>query len=147
MIILVLYIVFPSPCTSRLYHLYGSRLGNKRNKRKKEFEYNDETGNVEPRTSSEFLKRIEDDCSNNPDSAAKLGEIRNKVLEKMKRTLRRERSPSLSGSVCSRSSSRTRLRSESEELETQAAAKSLKSSSIKPVQKPQSRLPGPAPKV
>ena len=107
-----------------------------------DFEYDDETDKVEPRTTSEFLKRIEDDISDNPDNAAKMGLIRNKVLEKMKRTLRRERSPSISGSVCSRTSSKTRPRSEGEDADSQAAPKSKKCSTSKPSQL-QSRLPAP----
>ena len=64
---------------------------------------------MEPRTDRDFLKRIEENCADVPDNAVKLGVIRNKVLDKM-------RSPSISGSMCSRSSSKTRPRSKGEEL-------------------------------
>ena len=112
-----------------------------------DFEYNAETDKVEPRADTDFLKRIEENCADVPDNAAKLGVIRNKVLDKMRRTLRRERSPSISGSTCSRSSSKTRPRSEGEELSSDVGAKVLKSSNIKPPSSQQSRLPAPAPKT
>ena len=109
------------------------------------FEYNEETGSVEPRAASEFLKRMEDDCADVPENAEKLGVIRHKVLEKMRRTLRRERSPSTSGSICSISSSKTRPRSEGEA--TESGAKAPKCSMLKPPASIQSRLPAPTPKV
>ena len=83
-----------------------------------DFEYNSANDSVEPKSASDFLKRIEEYSSDVPDKEAKLTLVRNKVLDKMKRTLRRERSFSNGGSVCSmssRSSSRTRQRSETEE--------------------------------
>ena len=111
---------------------------------KDDFEYDAETDKVEPKSASDFLKRIEENCSGVPDNAVKLGIIRNKVLEKMKRTLRRERRLSATGSSSSISSSRTRPRSENEELETETAAKIIKVSSLKPPsQSQQSRLPAP----
>ena len=58
---------------------------------------------------------------------AKLTTVRNKVLEKMKRTVRRERRLSTSGSVSSvgsmRSASRTRRRSVGEEPQGENAPK------------------------
>ena len=91
------------------------------------------------------LKRIEDNCGNIPDKDDKLATIRNKVLEKMKRTLKREKRLSTSGSMCSissMSSSKTRRRSESEEAENQTAAKQSKISSLKTNP---SKLPAPTP--
>ena len=91
-----------------------------------DFEYNSATDKVEPKSASDFLKRVEEYSSDVPDKEAKLTLVRNKVLDKMKRTLRRERTFSSSGSVCSlnsRSSSRTRRRSETEEPENVKAPK------------------------
>ena len=109
---------------------------------KDDFEYNDETDEVEPKSASDFLKRIKENCSEVPDNAVKLTVIQNKVLEKMRRTLRRERRLSTSGSVSSKSSSRTRPRSEGEEVENEVASKVSKTSNIKPPGQ-QSRLPAP----
>ena len=70
------------------------------------------------------------------DSDVKLASIQNKVLEKMKRTLKRDRRLSLSGSVCSvdsvqsRSSSKTRRRSDGEESEGQQMSKQSRLSRI-----------------
>ena len=108
---------------------------------KEDFEYDIATDKVEPRSASEFLKRIEENCGDIPDKSEKLDVIRNKVLEKMKRTLRRERSFSTSGSVCSissRSSSKTRLRSEGDEAENETAPKVSKK-----LAQQQSQLPAP----
>ena len=102
-----------------------------------DFEYNEETDKVDPRPSSDFLKRIEDHCNDIPDMEAKLTTVRNKVLEKLKRTVRRERRLSTSvGSM--RSASRTRQRSEEAESESEHVPK-LSRSSL-----PKSMLPGPA---
>ena len=101
-----------------------------------DFEYDTDTDKVEPRSASDFLKKIEDNCGDIPDKDAKLASIRNKVLDKMKRTLKRERRLSTSGSVCSNmsfSSSRTRPRSESENNDDQISAKHSKMSSLKTV--------------
>ena len=111
-----------------------------------DFEYDSLNDQVEPKTSSDFLKRIEEHCGDIPDKEAKLTIVRNKVLEKMKRTVRRERRLSGSGSICSGSSlfgsragSRTRQRSEGDELDGELAAKQSKASEFR-----KSRLPGPA---
>ena len=92
-----------------------------------DFEYNEETDKVEPKPSADFLKRIEEQCNDKPDMEAKLTTVRNKVLEKMKRTVRRERRLSTSGSVSSvgsmRSASRTRRRSVGEEPQGENAPK------------------------
>ena len=104
-----------------------------------DFEYDTDTDKVEPRSASDFLKKIEDNCGDIPDKDAKLASIRNKVLDKMKRTLKRERRLSTSGSVCSNmsfSSSRTRPRSESENNDDQISAKHSKMSSLKTVPPP-----------
>ena len=53
-----------------------------------DFEYDVDTDKVEPKSSS-FLKKIEEECADFPDKDAKLSLVRNKVLEKMKRTVRR----------------------------------------------------------
>ena len=66
---------------------------------KDDFEYDVDTDKVEPRKSTEFRKRIKDNCGDFPDKDVKLEVIRNKVLEKMKRTLRRERKLNVSGSI------------------------------------------------
>ena len=112
-----------------------------------DFDYDVDTDKVEPRSSTEFLKRIEDNCGDFPDKDMKLEVIWNKVLEKMKRTLRRERKLSVSGSDCSvtsRSSSKTRPRSESEEVESELAAKISRHSNLKPVNQ-LSKLRAPSP--
>ena len=110
-----------------------------------DFEYNIESDKVEPKSSSDFLKRIEDNLGDVPDKESKMTFVRNKVLDKMKRTLRRERHLSTSGSVCSlssRSSSKTRQRSEGDELEEENAAKVSRPSSLKSAGH-HSKLPGP----
>ena len=82
-----------------------------------------------------------------PDKDAKLAVIQNKVLDKMKRTLKRESRLSTSGSVCSyssKSSSRTRRRSECEEVESELASKISRPSSIKAAG---SKLPAPTSQI
>ena len=104
-----------------------------------DFEYDENSDKVEPK-SSEFLRGIEENCQNIPDKEAKLSAVRNKVLEKMKRTVRRERRLS-TGSVSSlgttKSESKIRQRSE-DESEYDGAQKFSK---LCPP--PKSRLPGP----
>ena len=105
------------------------------------FEYDEDSDQVEPKSSSEFLKRIDDNCADIPDKEENLSLMKNKVLEKMKRTVRRERRLSVGGSVCSgsiRSGSGTRQRSESEEFVGELAPKVSRSSDRR------SRLPAPA---
>jgi hypothetical protein len=110
-----------------------------------DFEYDEDEDKVEPKVEEEFLKRIEENCRDLTDNEQKLTMVRNKVLDKMKRTLRRERLSS-SGSVSSlgsRTSSRTRLRSKDEDPEIEPAPKHSKP---QPDSKPSgqlSRLPGP----
>ena len=111
-----------------------------------DFDYDLNKDQVEPKSSTEFLKNIEEHCGDIPDKEAKLTLVKNKILEKMKRTVRRERRLSTSGSNCSelslgvsRSGSRTRQRSEDDELEGELASKISK-----PSQERKSRLPGPA---
>ena len=72
-----------------------------------DFEYNEETNKVEPKPYFDFLKRIEEHCNDKPDMEAKLITVRNKSLEKMERTVRRERRLSTSGSVSSVGSMRS----------------------------------------
>ena len=119
-----------------------------------DFDYDLENDQVEPKSASEFLRSIEEHCGDIPDKEAKLIVVKNKVLEKMKRTVRRERRLSTSGSICSQSSlgsragslagsragSRTRQRSEGDEHEGEMSAKFSKPSIER-----KSRLPGPAP--
>ena len=100
-----------------------------------DFEYDVNKDEVEPKHSSEFLKNIKDGCADIPDKEAKLTLVENKVLEKMKRTVRRERRLSIGGSLCSdnsqvgsRSGSKTRQRSEGEELDGESASKMIKPS-------------------
>ena len=110
---------------------------------KDDFQYDLVSDKVEPKAATEFLQRITDHCANVPDKEAKLNLVKNKVLEKMKRTLRRERKLSVSESVCSISSissSRTRQRSEGDEAEREHAAKLGRH--LKPPAN-QSRLPAP----
>ena len=106
-----------------------------------DFEYNTESDKVEPKSNSDFLKQIEENSGDLPDKEDKMTLVCNKVLDKMKRTLQRERSFT-SGSVSSvysRSSSKTRQRSENEEDEVSenAAKADHKTTSI------QSKLPAP----
>jgi uncharacterized protein (DUF2267 family) len=110
-----------------------------------DFEYDVENDKVEPKSSTEFLKRIEEHCGDIPDKEAKLTLVKNKVLEKMKRTVRRERKLSVGGSICSGSSmfgsragSRTRQRSEGDDQVGELAAKQSRGS--QPDRR--SRLPG-----
>ena len=98
---------------------------------------------IEPKSDSEFLKRIAVHCTDTPDNAAKLTSVRNKVLEKMKRTVRRERKLSTSGStfsVSSRSSSITRQRSEEDENDGEQASKHSRQGHDR-----RSKLPAPNP--
>ena len=80
----------------------------------------------------EFLRKIEENCRDLPDNEQKLTMVRNKVLDKMKRTHRRERLSSR-GSVCSidsRTSSRTRLRSKEDDSDNDRATKQIKQQTI-----------------
>ena len=100
-----------------------------------------DTDKVEPKAASDFLKRIEENCKNMPDKEAKLIMVRSKVLEKMKRTVRRERRWSECGSVdsfSSRSSGRTRQRSEGDDNVGEQDAKQSRPAQVK------SRLPAPS---
>ena len=115
---------------------------------KDDFDYNPETDRVEPKNAPEFLKRIEKTCGDCPDKSEKLDVIRNKVLEKMKRTLKREkgRRLSTSGSVCSYSSissSRTRQRSENDDLENEIAPKVSKIATLVTGKAAETSLPVP----
>ena len=112
-----------------------------------DFEYDIEADTVEPK-SSNFLKKIEDQCADIPDKEAKLSLVRNKVLDKMKRSVIRERRLSVGGSVTSgttlggsRAGSRTRQRSEEEEF-TEELAPKLRRASLSGKDR-LSRLPGP----
>ena len=109
-----------------------------------DFDYDKDTGIVLPKQ-ADFLKNIEEQCAGSeiPDKEAKLSIVRNKVLEKMKRTVRRQ-SLGGGGSLCSgtslagsRAGSRTRQRSD--DLEKEPASKVCK-----PSQDRKSRLPAPA---
>ena len=103
---------------------------------KDDFSYNKETDKVEPKESVDFLKIIKDNCGDIKNSKEKLEVIENKVLEKLKRTLNRERSFSSAGSVCSRSSSRTRQRSDGDDAgASQQVAKQSKTMSRLPALK------------
>ena len=85
---------------------------------------------------------IEEQCVDIPDKDAKISFVKNKVLEKMKRTVRRQ---SMSGSVCSgitsRASSRTRQRSEDGLVDKEPAPKLIKATHVLDRK---SRLPAPA---
>ena len=108
-----------------------------------DFEYDMQLDKIEPKSDSEFLKRIAVHCTDTPDNAAKLTSVRNKVLEKMKRTVRRERKLSTSGStfsVSSRSSSITRQRSEEDENDGEQASKHSRQGHDR-----RSKLPAPNP--
>jgi hypothetical protein len=112
---------------------------------KDDFEYDKDSDKVEPKAENEFLKRIEENCANLSDKDEKLTMVRNKVLDKMKRTHRRERLSSR-GSVCSidsRTSSRTRLRSKEDDSENDRATKQIKQQSLSKPVRQQSRLPAP----
>ena len=111
-----------------------------------DFDYDKDTDNVQSKQTN-FLKNIEEQCAGSeiPDKEAKLSIVRNKVLEKMKRTVRRQ-SLGGGGSLCSgtslagsRAGSRTRQRSENDDMEKEPASKVSKSS-----QERKSRLPAPA---
>ena len=109
-----------------------------------DFDYDEDNDEVETKSDNDFLRRIEEDCGDVPDKDKKLNMVRNKVLDKMKKTLRRERlsSRGSASSICSRTSSRTRRRSKDEEFENEKAPKLTKQQSL--VKPPvQSRLPAP----
>ena len=113
---------------------------------KDDFNYDIENDKVEPKSDSDFLKRIKGNCADLPDKDAKLDLVRNKVLEKMKRTLRRERRQSTGGSVSSvdsRSSSRTRQRSDEEESDSEHNPKHSRPIQDSKHLAHQSKLPGP----
>ena len=114
---------------------------------KDDFQYDLDSDNVEPRAEIEFLKRIEDNCEDVPDKEEKISMVRNKVLDKMKRTLKRDRKLSVGsvGSIDSRTSSKTRYRSNEEDSVTEQIAKHSKLHTALPSNPPalQSRLPGP----
>ena len=115
-----------------------------------DFDYDIKADTVEPK-SSNFLKKIEDQCADIPDKEAKLSLVRNKVLDKMKRSVIRERRLSVGGSVTSgttlggsRAGSRTRQRSEGEESIGEVAPKQRRPSLSG--KERLSRLPGPVQK-
>ena len=114
---------------------------------KDDFQYDLESDTVELKAANEFLKEIEDNCGDVPDKEEKISLVRNKVLDKMKRTLRRERRLSYGsvGSVESRTSSKTRYRSNEEDSVAEQIAKHSKLHTALPPNPPalQSRLPGP----
>ena len=87
-----------------------------------DFDYNIDTDKVLPKSDSDFLKKIEESCADLPDKEQKLTIVKNKVLDKMKRTLRRERlsSKGSMSSLCSLTSSKTRLRSNDSDNENSA---------------------------
>ena len=108
-----------------------------------DFDYDEDNDLVEPKPENELLKRIEESSGDLPDKEKKLTMVRNKVLDKLKRTLRRERLSSRGSvsSLDSRTSSRTRLRSKDDETESERVAKQSKhQASLKPA-KSQSSLP------
>ena len=110
---------------------------------KDDFQYDLESDKVEPKAETEFLKRIEDNCVNVPDREEKISMVKDKVLEKMKRTLRRERRLSCGsvGSIDSRTSSKTRNRSYEEDDLAEQVAKHIKQHPGPKPPVPQSRLP------
>ena len=112
---------------------------------KEDFQYDLDSDTVELKAENEFLKRIEDNCGEFPDKEEKISMVRNKVLEKMKKTLRRERrlSGGSVGSVDSRSSSKTRCRSNEEDSIVEHVAKHSKPNAGLHPQGLQSKLPGP----
>ena len=107
-----------------------------------DFDYDLNSDRVEPRDSTDFLKNLEEQCVDIPDKDAKISFVKNKVLEKMKRTVRRQ---SMSGSVCSgitsRASSKTRQRSEDGLVDKEPAPKLIKATHVLDRK---SRLPAPA---
>ena len=114
---------------------------------KDDFQYDLDNDKVEPKVEIEFLKRIEDNCEDVPDKDEKISMVRNKVLDKMKRTLKRDRKLSVGsvGSIDSRTSSKTRYRSYEEDSMAEQVAKQSKLHTALPPNPPalQSRLPGP----
>ena len=95
-----------------------------------DFDYDEDKDLVKPKVIDDFLKRIEESCEEVPDKEQKLTVVRNKVLEKMKKTLRRARRKSIGSggisSVCSITSSKTRPRSKDGEAESEKAPKWFK---------------------
>ena len=112
---------------------------------KDDFQYDMESDTVELKAANEFLKEIEDNCGDVPDKEEKISLVRNKVLDKMKRTLRRERRLSYGsvGSVDSRSSSKTIYRYNEEDSTVEHAAKHTKHNEGPNPPGIQSKLPGP----
>ena len=112
---------------------------------KEDFQYDLDSDTVELKAENEFLKRIEDNCGEFPDKEEKISMVRNKVLDKMKKTLRRERrlSGGSVGSVDSRSSSKTRCRSDEEDSKVEHTAKHIKHHAGPNPPGLQSKLPGP----
>ena len=114
---------------------------------KDDFQYDLDNDKVEPKVEIEFLKRIEDNCEDVPDKDEKISMVRNKVLDKMKRTLKRDRKLSVGsvGSIDSRTSSKTRYRSYEEDSMAEQVAKQSKLHKALPPNPLalQSRLPGP----
>ena len=93
-----------------------------------DFDYNSDTDKVQPKCDSDFLKKIEESCADLPDKEQKLSIVKNKVLDKMKRTLRRERlsSKGSMSSLCSLTSSKTRLRSNDSDSDNESSSKVVK---------------------
>ena len=95
-----------------------------------DFDYDEDKDLVKPKVSDDFLKIIEKSCDEVPDKEQKLKVVRNKVLEKMKKTLRRERGKSIGScsisSVGSITSSKTRPRSKDGETESEKDPKWFK---------------------
>ena len=56
-----------------------------------DFDYDEDNDEVETKSDNDFLRRIEEDCGDVPDKDKKLNMVRNKVLDKMKRTMGREK--------------------------------------------------------
>ena len=104
-----------------------------------DFDYNSDTDKVQPKSDSDFLKKIQESCADLPDKEQKLTIVKNKVLDKMKRTLRRERlsSKGSMSSLCSLTSSKTRLRSNDSDSGNENSAKVVKTKVLNSI----SRLP------
>ena len=124
---MLLFVLF---CTSHLFN-------------EDDFDYDEDSDLVEPKPENEFLKRIEESCGDLPDKEKKLTMVRNKVLDKLKRTLRRERLSSRGSvsSLDSRTSSRTRLRSKDDETDSEQVAKQSKQQAPLKTASSQSKLP------
>ena len=104
-----------------------------------DFDYDLGNDRVEPRDSADFLKNLEEQCVDMPDKEAKISFVKNKVLEKMKRTVRRQSVSGSMGSGISRASSKTRQRSEDDQAVKEPAPKLIKATHDR-----KSRLPSPA---